>query len=56
MSRKLGAIHIVEDGHGRESSNFFDLTYNKRMDAMEGDFYAMVADQRGTTKWKKEKF
>jgi hypothetical protein len=49
-------LHVVEDGHGRESTNFYDLIYKKSEETMQGTFFSMVADQRGTTTWTKEGF
>lgn len=48
-------LHVVEDGHGRESTNFYDLTFNDA-DIMVGTFTSMVADQDGSTKWQRTPF
>jgi len=47
-------LHVVEDGHGRESTNLYDLTY--KASGMSGKFFSMVADQSGTTTWQKTPF
>ena len=48
-------LHVVEDGHGRESTNFYELAV-KSSDSMKGTFSSMVADQDGGVKWQREKF
>lgn len=48
-------LHVVEAGHGRESTNFFDLLVQSR-EKMEGRFDSMVADQSGNVVWKRETF
>lgn len=44
-------LHVVENGHGRESTNFYALIYKKLEDTMRGNFFSMVADQYGITTW-----
>jgi hypothetical protein len=48
-------LHVVEDGHGRESSHFYALTA-VGSGTMEGAFTSMVADQEGSTKWQRAPF
>ena len=48
-------LHMVEDGHGRESTSFYELLVDSR-DGMSGEFRSMVADQTGTTTWEREPF
>lgn len=48
-------LHVVEDGHGRESTNFYDLTISDA-DIMVGTFTSMVADQGGSSKWQRTPF
>ena len=45
-------LHIVEDGHGRKSTHFHELT-SKSSDCMTGRFTSMVADQDGTVEWQR---
>jgi hypothetical protein len=45
-------IHFVEDGFGRESTVFFDLTSHDAS-VMSGSFSSMVADQMGTAEWRR---
>jgi len=45
-------LHVVEDGHGRESSNFYELV-SFSDSSMSGTFFSMVADQAGTVKWQR---
>lgn len=40
-------LHSVENGHGRESTNFYDLLVKSESE-MIGAFNSMVADQDGT--------
>jgi len=48
-------LHVIEDGHGRESSNFYELiAFNDS--TMSGTFSSMVADQTGTVKWQRTSF
>lgn len=48
-------LHVVENGHGRESSNFYDLTLIDA-DVMLGTFSSMVADQDGYSRWQRIPF
>lgn len=48
-------LHVIEDGHGRESSHFYELTAFKD-GTMGGRFYSMVADQEGTVKCQRPAF
>lgn len=48
-------LHLVEDGHGRQSTYYFDLEMSD--DSLpSGDFSSMVADQIGTTRWQRNPF
>lgn len=48
-------LHVVEDGHGRESTHFYDLVMDGS-NKISGTFASMVADQDGTVKWQREPF
>lgn len=48
-------LHVVEDGHGRESTHYYDLAIDDP-DIMSGTFTSMVADQDGLVKWQREPF
>lgn len=48
-------LHIVEDGHGRESTTFYEITADGA-DTFHGNFSSMVADQNGTVKWQCKPF
>lgn len=48
-------VHVVEDGHGRESTHHYDLVMTGA-DTMSGTFASMVADQDGLVKWQREPF
>lgn len=48
-------LHVVEDGHGRESTTFYEITADCA-DAFHGNFSSMVADQNGTVKWQCKPF
>jgi hypothetical protein len=48
-------LHIIEHGHGRESSHFYELTALSDS-TMSGIFYSMVADQAGTVEWQRTAF
>lgn len=53
FSRDRVTLHIVEDGHGRESTTFHDLTV-QRDEKMKGTFSTMVADAEGEVIWQRE--
>lgn len=48
-------LHFVEHGHGRESSNFYDLLVVSE-DEMAGAFSSMVANQDGRAKCQRTPF
>ena len=48
-------LHCVEVGHGRESTNFFDLT-PAAGDEMVGTFTSMVAEQTGAVRCQRRPF
>lgn len=48
-------LHVVEDGHGRESTNFYELIADSK-ECMPGNFSSMVANQSGTVKWQRAEF
>jgi hypothetical protein len=48
-------LHVVEDGHGRESTHFYELTCNVG-GIMTGTFTSMVAEQEGIIKWQRALF
>ena len=47
-------LHVVENGHGRESTNYYDLLVLPNSE-LNGEFSSMVAGQDGSTTWKREK-
>lgn len=55
FSRDRVTLHIVEDGHGRESTHFHYLTV-QRDKQMKGSFSAMAADAEGEVIWQRESF
>lgn len=48
-------LHSVEAGHGRESTNFYDLLIKSNVD-MIGAFNSMVANQDGTARCQRQPF
>jgi len=48
-------LHSVENGHGRESTHFYDLLITSNSN-MIGAFNSMVANQNGTVTCKRESF
>lgn len=48
-------LHVIEDGHGRESTNIYDVIVQSD-GRMTGSFQSMVADQDGTVRWQREPF
>jgi len=48
-------LHIVEEGHGRESTNFFRLVVQAD-GTMVGTFSSMVASQEGRSLWQRRPF
>ncbi|PJE57200.1 hypothetical protein [Marinomonas sp. BSi20584] len=48
-------LHSVENGHGRESTNFYDLLVKSESE-MIGAFNSMVANQDGTVTCQREPF
>lgn len=55
FSKDRVVLHVVEDGHGRESTNFYNLTVISK-DNMIGDFSSMVANQDGDAVWQRDAF
>lgn len=55
LSKDKIFIHVIERGHGRESTNFFSLIVQKN-GVMTGSFHSMVADQTGTARWQRTSF
>ena len=49
------SLHIVEDGHGRQSTCFYELVV-QRNDRMTGVFFAMAAASEGEVTWQREPF
>ena len=47
-------LHVVEDGHGRESTHFHQLIYTPKKKNMKGRFDSMVAAQDGEVMWQRE--
>lgn len=48
-------LHTVENGHGRESTNFYNLLVKSEVE-MIGTFNSMVADQDGTVTCQRKSF
>ena len=55
LSKDQISLHIVEDGHGRESTHFHALQFDKS-GRMTGTFSAMVADSGGEVVWQRQPF
>ena len=55
LSKDKIYLHTVENGHGRESTNFYDLLCKSDLE-MIGTFNSMVANQDGTATCKREPF
>jgi hypothetical protein len=55
LGRDRLLLHMVEDGHGRESTSFHHLILDSG-ERMSGEFTSMVADQTGTATWQREPF
>ena len=53
FSRDRLFLHVVEDGHGRESTHFHELICKSKK-KMKGTFVSMVADQDGEVVWQKD--
>lgn len=55
FSKDKFLLHVVENGHGRESTNYYELIVlsNRKM---KGKFRSMVADQSGTVRWQRNYF
>ncbi len=45
-------LHVVEEGHGRESTSYYDITINFDQN-MIGTFSSMIVDQHGEIKWQR---
>jgi len=48
-------FHLIEQGHGRQSTYYFDLEMSKTEDPT-GEFSSMIADQIGTCRWQRKPF
>ena len=55
FSPDLVSVHIVEEGHGRQSTNFHELTV-RRDGRMTGTFSTMAADCTGEVTWQRQPF
>lgn len=55
FGRDLVFLHMIEEGHGRESTNFYELIVDTK-DSMTGKFNSMVAEQDGLVKWQRQAF
>jgi hypothetical protein len=51
----LVTLHLTEEGHGRQSTYYFDLEVSKDL-VPKGNFCSMVGDQEGTTTWQDKPF
>ena len=49
------SLHVVEDGHGRESTYFYSLAL-KKDGSMRGHFYSMAANSEGVAVWQRIPF
>ena len=49
------SLHVIEDGHGRESTHFHDLVVH-RDDRLVGTFITMAADSEGIVTWQREPY
>lgn len=55
FSKDRVVLHVVENGHGRESTHFFQL-FSDSKDRMTGKFSSMVANQDGEIAWQRNEF
>ena len=55
LSKDRVILQIIEDGHGRESTHFYNLIVEES-DLMSGTFSSMVASSEGETVWKRETY
>ena len=55
FSKDRVVLHVIEDGHGRESTNFYELIVSSESE-MTGIFSSMVANQDGKVKWQRKEF
>ena len=55
FSRDHVSLHIIEDGHSRESTHFHDLVVHRK-GHLEGTFITMAADSEGIVKWQRKPF
>jgi len=53
FSRDRLFLHVIEDGHGRESTHFHELICKSKQE-MKVNFVSMVADQDGEVVWQRE--
>lgn len=54
FSRDCMFLHVVESGHGRESTHFYELLVRSNKE-MVGSFTSMVANQDGEVRWQRDK-
>lgn len=55
FGKDLLYLHMVEEGHGRESTSFYELSVDSDS-IMTGTFDSMVAHQNGNIRWQREEF
>lgn len=55
FSKDRVILHVVEDGHGRESTTLYELVADSN-DKMNGTFSSMVASSYGTAIWQRDAF
>ena len=55
FSKDKVSLHIIEDGHSRESSHFQKLVIETN-DRMIGEFASTAADSEGEVTWQREEF
>ena len=55
FSRDRVTLHVVEEGHSRESTLFHDLIVQTD-GRLQGRFSTMVADSEGDVTWQREPF
>ena len=55
FSKDRVSLHIVENGHGRQSTSFYELVV-QRNGSMTGTLFAMAAASEGEVTWQRESF
>lgn len=55
FSKDRVSLHIIENGHGRQSTSFYELVVQSN-GSMTGTFFAMAAASEGKVTWQREPF